>query len=375
MKEESSKKTILFFQPDRYTRRLNSHEADAYFEETIPCRFLVALTWDEFVLQLNNDPDLVGFHCDLFNNEEISTQVLIKTIETTLKLKNKKADIFVSVNKLAGRDIIDVLRKTNIKGLQFGRRDFGIEYAAESYKRLLEDKSHWPEEKISALLEYQETKRPLHIYFRDDFDNYMKDSPNLLDKVTSNINARFQMCKSWSDLSLALYERPKNIVFHIDMVRRHGGTISEFMMMLETMMKYANVPVKPSIGVGIEATTHVSTIKELQKNKILAIVPSAKTIGIEYAREAIKSMLDDEPYWPKDIISKLPGNENKAKNKSSHSLTDRQQEVFDLIAKRGLSNKQIARVLNISESTVKIHVSAVMKNLCVRNRTQLALTK
>ena len=373
--KEASLKTILLFQPDRYTKRQNSQDADAYFEEIIPCKFLVATTWDDFVLHLNSDPDLVGFHCDLFNHEEISTQVLIKTIETTLKLKNKKADIFVTVNKRSGRDLIDLLRKTTIKGLQFGRGDFGIEYAAESYKRLLEDKSHWPEDKINALLEYQEAKRPLHIYFRDDFDEYMKDSPNLLNQVKENINAKFQMCKSWSDLSLALYERPKNIVFHIDMVRRHGGTISEFMMMLETMMKYANVPVKPSIGVGIEATTHVTTVKELQKHKILAIIPSAKTIGIEYAREAIKSMLDDTPHWPKEIISKLPGNENKVKNKTSHALTDRQQEVFDLIAKRGLSNKQIARVLNISESTVKIHVSAVMKNLCVRNRTQLALTK
>jgi DNA-binding NarL/FixJ family response regulator len=86
-------------------------------------------------------------------------------------------------------------------------------------------------------------------------------------------------------------------------------------------------------------------------------------------------MLNNEPHWPKDIISKLPGNENKVKNKSSTALTLRQQEVFDLISNRGLSNKQIARTLNISESTVKIHVSAIMKALCVRNRTQLALTK
>jgi DNA-binding NarL/FixJ family response regulator len=159
------------------------------------------------------------------------------------------------------------------------------------------------------------------------------------------------------------------------MVRRHGGTISEFMMMLEIMMKYTNTKIKPNIGVGIEADTHISTIKELQKHRILAIVPSAKTIGTKSTRSAIEAMLNNEPHWPKDIISKLPGNENKVKNKNNNALTIRQQEVFDLIAKRGLSNKQIARVLNISESTVKIHVSAVMKNLCVRNRTQLALTK
>jgi DNA-binding NarL/FixJ family response regulator len=56
-------------------------------------------------------------------------------------------------------------------------------------------------------------------------------------------------------------------------------------------------------------------------------------------------------------------------------LTARQRDIFNLIATRGVSNKQIARVLGISESTVKIHVSAIMRNLCVRNRTQLALMR
>ena len=70
----------------------------------------------------------------------------------------------------------------------------------------------------------------------------------------------------------------------------------------------------------------------------------------------------------------MPGNEIKTK-KNNVILTPRQQEVFNLIANRGLSNKQIARTLNIAESTVKLHVGAIMKALCVRNRTQLALTK
>lgn len=56
-------------------------------------------------------------------------------------------------------------------------------------------------------------------------------------------------------------------------------------------------------------------------------------------------------------------------------LTTRQREVFELIANRGISNKQIARILSISESTVKIHVSAIMRSYCVRNRTQLVLMR
>jgi DNA-binding CsgD family transcriptional regulator len=214
--------------------------------------------------------------------------------------------------------------------------------------------------------------KPLHIYFRDDMDTYM--TLDLFKNATSDIDATFKMCKSWSELSISLSEHPTNIVFHIDMVQRHGGTIPEFMLMLETMMKYSGRTIKPNVGVGIEITTPAAVIKELQKHKILAIVPSALTFGAEYTNTAIKHMLASEPYWPKDIISKLPGSK-KSSNKSNVHLTDRQTQVFDLIAARGLSNKQIARTLNISESTVKIHVSAIMKVLCVRNRTQLALTK
>ena len=216
-------------------------------------------------------------------------------------------------------------------------------------------------------------KKPLHVYFRDNMDSYL--FTGLLEKVTSGIDADIKLCTSWKELFLVLNEEPKNIVFHIDMVKRRGGTISEFMLMLDTMIKYLNLSQRPHIGVGIDADTHLSTIKELQKHRILAIVPGAKTFGVEFTKAGITAMLNDQSHWPKDIISKLPGNENKIKNKNNNALTIRHQEVFDLIAKRGLSNKQIARVLNISESTVKIHVSAVMKNLCVRNRTQLALTK
>lgn len=219
--------------------------------------------------------------------------------------------------------------------------------------------------------ETKQDKRPLHIYFRDDMDTYI--TPEIFNAVIKDIDADFRLCKSWRELSTAISDSPASLVFHINMVNKQGS-VSEFMLMLETMIKYADVVSKPNIGVGIESDTPLSTVRELQKHKILGIAPSATTIGSEYTNIAIRNLLNGEPYWPKEIISKLPGNKQQ-KLKSNIHLTDRQKQVYDLIASRGLSNKQIARTLNISESTVKIHVSAIMKALCVRNRTQLALTK
>jgi DNA-binding NarL/FixJ family response regulator len=52
------------------------------------------------------------------------------------------------------------------------------------------------------------------------------------------------------------------------------------------------------------------------------------------------------------------------------SLTQRQLEVLELI-RIGLSNKEIARQLSISEATVKAHVTVVLKSHGVSSRTKL----
>ena len=53
-------------------------------------------------------------------------------------------------------------------------------------------------------------------------------------------------------------------------------------------------------------------------------------------------------------------------------LTERQQEIVKWLA-QGLSNKQIAFQLGISEQTVKNHISNAMQRCKVNNRVQLAI--
>lgn len=52
-------------------------------------------------------------------------------------------------------------------------------------------------------------------------------------------------------------------------------------------------------------------------------------------------------------------------------LTPRQQEVLGLLA-QGMTNKQIGRVLQISDVTVKTHVTTILQLLCATNRTEAA---
>ncbi len=72
------------------------------------------------------------------------------------------------------------------------------------------------------------------------------------------------------------------------------------------------------------------------------------------------SRIDDEMLLPPTKISLRP---------EEIGLTDRQSQVLALMV-RGLSNRDIAAQLDLSEGTVKIHATAVFKTLGVTSRTQ-----
>lgn len=54
------------------------------------------------------------------------------------------------------------------------------------------------------------------------------------------------------------------------------------------------------------------------------------------------------------------------------TLTNREHEILSLIAK-GMSNKVIARELDISDGTVKVHVKHLLKKLGLRSRVEAAV--
>ncbi|MGO4682442.1 response regulator [Hyphomicrobium sp. 2TAF46] len=56
---------------------------------------------------------------------------------------------------------------------------------------------------------------------------------------------------------------------------------------------------------------------------------------------------------------------------TNKAISPRQRDVLDCV-RRGLSNKEIARELDIAEGTVKIHLAALFSHFGARNRTELA---
>jgi DNA-binding NarL/FixJ family response regulator len=58
-----------------------------------------------------------------------------------------------------------------------------------------------------------------------------------------------------------------------------------------------------------------------------------------------------------------------AQDSRTHNLTMRQRQLMDLVS-RGLSNKEIANRLNLSQCTVKNHIRRVMRNVDAESRHQ-----
>src|SRR5262245_15919041 len=93
---------------------------------------------------------------------------------------------------------------------------------------------------------------------------------------------------------------------------------------------------------------------------------------------ALRLVLDGGVYVPPLMLSalqpdpKAPRPEPPAAMRPGEQLTDRQIDVLALLAV-GKSNKVIARELDLSEMTVKAHITAVFRALGVINRTQAAL--
>jgi DNA-binding NarL/FixJ family response regulator len=110
----------------------------------------------------------------------------------------------------------------------------------------------------------------------------------------------------------------------------------------------------------------------------------SKSASGERLGTAVRAVAGGGIYVPRDTegaspraswgaaTSPVPAGVARAASLRDLGLTDRQSDVLKLIL-RGLPNKLIGRQLQLAEGTVKVHVSAVLRALNARNRTQAVL--
>lgn len=117
----------------------------------------------------------------------------------------------------------------------------------------------------------------------------------------------------------------------------------------------------------ISEYSNCSKVKDVISLGIDGVIPCEEWLGKNKETEAIESICAGSSCNHKKLLNLLL----KKEEKTCFSLTPRQDQIHSLICTRGISNKIIAKTLNISESTVKLHVSGILKKIGAKSRSQL----
>lgn len=126
------------------------------------------------------------------------------------------------------------------------------------------------------------------------------------------------------------------------------------------------------IAVSVDENTDPALIRQALDSNIKGFYPRGYYFSVEEKCTALTEMLKGNGHTPKKIAEMLKNKKTVVKP-DTIVLTARQTQILNLILTKGASNKVLGKILNISESTVKLHITQILKKYGLRNRTQLAL--
>lgn len=162
-----------------------------------------------------------------------------------------------------------------------------------------------------------------------------------------------------ADYDAALVQIDDNIdldlvLLDLNMPGKDGFTLLEYLT-----MQYPATPV-----VILSASNDFTDLQRSLKAGAMGFIPKETTSSVML--NALRMILSGNVYVPANMVAQ---NQDEAEQ---FALTTRQQEVLALMV-LGHSNKAIAAELQLAEATVKMHVTAILKSLGVRSRTQAVL--
>lgn len=132
-----------------------------------------------------------------------------------------------------------------------------------------------------------------------------------------------------------------------------------------------HVPATPVVVVSAEETREA--VSQAMTLGASGFIP--KSLEREHMIAAVRMVLNGEVFVPAhDTLELAPGhgNEETLFRQGYEALTSQQRKVLEMLV-AGKSNKVIAFEMDVTESTVKAHVSAILRKLRVHSRTQAVL--
>jgi len=138
-----------------------------------------------------------------------------------------------------------------------------------------------------------------------------------------------------------------------------------------TRMLLANTGLAPleelaALAAGAVACCDASLLRD-ELERIVGVVLNG---GVWVSKAAIPLLMSKLQAFSGQAADPVPRME--APQDRLDGLTERQREVAQMVA-QGASNKQIARALDISDRTVKAHLTTIFEKLGVSDRLHLAL--
>ena len=201
------------------------------------------------------------------------------------------------------------------------------------------------------------------IFLVDDHELIREGIKQLLE-LEDNIDVIGQAGNGEEAIEKILEYRPDVVLLDINMPKMNG---------IDVLRRLKDLGANSKI---IMLTIHKDREYLLEAMKIGADGYVLKDTDAEGLLRAIRAVKNDKTYIQPSIASLLVQDVNIIEFNEDdikiESLTKREYEVLTLIAE-GLSNKDIANKLYISEKTVKNHVSSILKKLEVNDRIQAAI--
>lgn len=108
--------------------------------------------------------------------------------------------------------------------------------------------------------------------------------------------------------------------------------------------------------------------KDIDPDLLNRVVTVVREGGLWVTRSLIPGLIEEIRTRHRDRVQAEPAK----KTNGLHQLTPREQEVATLVGS-GANNKQIARTLDISDRTVKAHLTTIFQKLSITDRLHLAL--
>ena len=200
-----------------------------------------------------------------------------------------------------------------------------------------------------------------HPLFREAIHNVISDGfPGSDVMETADLDSALALTQEHDDLDLILLD--------LNMPGMHG---------LNGLINLRNEsPTIPVVIVSAEQDKQI-VLQAITYGAVGFITKSSPRLQMT---EAIQQILNGNVYLPPDIIRTQKNPNQRRMNDTPgfapellQALTRKQLLVLERMTK-GESNKQIAYNLDIAETTVKAHVSAILRKLNVHNRVQAILS-